>query len=205
MVIKVCGIKYKDNIDLVSTLEIEMIGLNFYEPSIRYVGNTIHSDAFDTIKPTIKKVGVFVNESIEKIKGIATLFNLDYIQLHGNESIDFCTELSMTHDIIKVFRVDDSFTFDSTIGFECSKYFLFDTNCKNYGGSGKKFKWERLNQYTGDIDFLLSGGIGPNDAEELLSFAHPRMIGIDINSKFEDRPAHKSPRLIKSFIQALKS
>jgi Phosphoribosylanthranilate isomerase len=86
---------------------------------------------------------------------------------------------------------------------DCCDYFLFDTKTPAYGGSGKQYNWSILQDYNGVTPFFLSGGIGPNDAERILSFKHPGLLGIDINSRFEIKPALKDVRLISTFINQL--
>jgi phosphoribosylanthranilate isomerase len=103
MVVKVCGIKTKENIEFISKLKIDMIGLNFYPSSIRYIDSSIPAEYFDIIPKEMKRVGVFVNESLENIENLASKFHLDYIQLHGDEDIAFCKSVAAKYKIIKVF------------------------------------------------------------------------------------------------------
>ena len=205
MLIKVCGIKDIKNIRFLSKADIDMIGLNFYKPSIRYISEDVPPMLFDVLPNDIKRVGVFVNEDAKKIRSIIKMYNLDYIQLHGDEDYGFCNRIAEVIPIIKVFRIDDSFNFDTVNEFKSAEYFLFDTQTKEYGGSGKKFNWHMLDQYHGDIPFLLSGGIGPDDHESLAQFAHPSFVGIDINSKFESEPGIKDINLLNPFISLIKS
>lgn len=204
MVIKVCGIKTKENIDLLAQLNVEMIGLNFYPPSARYIDPVIGIDHFSILPKEMKRVGVFVNESLENINEIASKYNLDYIQLHGDEDVNFCKSVAKYHKIIKVFRVDDQTDFHNISEYSFANYYLFDTATKHFGGSGKKFDWSVLEDYKGNTPFLLSGGIGPDDADAVLQYDHPMYLGIDINSKFESEPAVKNPELISPFIHKLR-
>ncbi len=203
MVVKVCGIKTKENIELISHLNIEMVGLNFYPPSVRYIELSVPPDHFDILPKEIKRVGVFVNESLEEIESLASKFCLDYIQLHGEEDVDFCKSVAAKYKIIKVFRVDEQTDFKNISEFSFAEYYLFDTATKHFGGSGKKFDWSRLDEYQGDIPFLLSGGIGPHDTETVSSYIHPQYKGIDINSKFESSPGIKDNELLFTFMEKL--
>ncbi len=205
MVIKVCGIKTEENIELISNLEIDMIGLNFYPPSVRYIEPNFPAECFDVLPQKVKRVGVFVNETLKEIDLIAEKFNLDYIQLHGDEDVDFCKSVAKDHKIIKVFRIDEEADFTKTLAFSFADYFLFDTATKHFGGSGKKFDWSRIDEYHGDIPFILSGGIGPLDAKAVNLYTHPQYEGIDINSKFESALAIKNPELLTPFINALRN
>lgn len=203
MVVKVCGIKTKKNIEAISKLNIDMVGLNFYPPSTRYIESDVPSDLFDILPKEIKRVGVFVNESLETIESIASKFCLDYIQLHGDEDVEFCKSIATIHKIIKVFRVDDQTDFSKLSEYSFADYFLFDTATKQFGGSGKKFDWDKLDEYQGNTPILLSGGIGPEDAEAVSSFIHSQYQGIDINSKFESSPGIKNTDLLITFIEKL--
>jgi len=145
-------------------------------------------------------VGVFVNESATKVFELADKFKLDYIQLHGDEDQIFCSKIAEKISVIKVFRIDEGFDFSLIEKYTSASYFLFDTQTKHYGGSGKKFNWEKLNKYSGKTPFLLSGGIGPNDVDQILAISHPQFVGIDINSKFESSPGIKDKSLVLPFL-----
>ena len=216
MLIKVCGMREPENIRKVSELDIDLMGFIFYPKSPRYVNvistpleNTSDSSAACDNKPFPKKVGVFVDESHQIIAEHVRNYGLDYIQLHGKESSDDIESikslLSQEIRIIKalsVQNVDDVKIWKDYFGKV--DFFLFDTQCKTYGGSGAQFDWSVLEAYDGDIPFFLSGGIGPGDAERVLSFKHPMMIGIDLNSRFEISPALKDVDLLQSFIWKIK-
>jgi len=153
------------------------------------------------IPPSVKTVGVFVNQTIEEIAEKANNHTLDFVQLHGNETPEFCEKLATKNiKIIKAFSVDENFDFSATKPFEKGvSLFLFDTKGNNYGGNGIKFNWELLQNYTGKTPFLLSGGISKNDSEEIKKFKHPAFLGIDINSGFELEPGLKNIKEIKEF------
>lgn len=197
MLVKVCGMKQPDNINELIQSKINFIGFIFYEGSKRYTESVPIP-----IPKSIQKVGVFVNSDLEKLIEIAELNELDYIQLHGDENPAYCLPLKeIGFKIIKVFRVDDQFDFMQTVAFDdIVNYFLFDTKAKEYGGTGKKFNWAKLNEYNGTIPFLLSGGIGSEDYQEINEMKHERFIGVDINSGFEIEPGIKDISMIKRFI-----
>lgn len=203
MIVKVCGLRDEQNIQDICQLQIQWIGLNFYKPSSRYIA-TYEKESISKIPNHIKRVGVFVNGDLETIRQIVEQYELDYVQLHGDESVSFCESISTFCTVIKVFRIDSEFKMPLTEDYESTvDYFLFDTNSKHFGGSGKKFNWDILSQYTGTTPFLLSGGIGPEDTTDLKKLEHPQFIGIDINSKFELAPAVKSKALIETFLTKL--
>ncbi|MDR1517779.1 MAG: phosphoribosylanthranilate isomerase [Dysgonamonadaceae bacterium] len=202
MIIKVCGMRDAENIRQVEKLGVDWIGFIFYPPSARFVG-----DAPAYIPSRAKKVGVFVDEPLSGIKDKIEKFQLDALQLHGNETPEFCDELGgIGVKIIKAFPIPPGgFPAVQVLRYEgkCD-YFLFDTQTAGYGGSGKKFNWDSLSAYRGDTSFLLSGGISPSDTEEILAFSHPRFAGIDINSGFEDAPAQKNIPSVQTFIEKIK-
>ena len=203
MVVKVCGIKTIENVEHIAKMNIDMVGLNFYPPSVRYIDSNVPENHFKILPKNIKKVGVFVNESLNVIEDLASKFNLDYIQLHGDEDVDFCKSVATKYKIIKVFRVDDQTDFTKISEYAFADYFLFDTATKYFGGSGKKFDWYKLNNYKGGTPFLISGGIGPEDAEAVATFIHPKYLGIDINSKFESLPGIKDQELLTPFLEKI--
>ena len=200
MIIKVCGLKFEQNLIDVASLDIDMVGYNFYEPSPRYVQNTL-----PIIPSKIKKVGVFVNASESNILQKVRDYRLDYVQLHGDESPEFCKKIKETIPVIKVFRIDDHFNANHMKEFEFCDYFLFDTATKQFGGSGKKFDWSLLKELDIKVPFLISSGIGPDDLDDILKFRHPTFKGIDINSKFELSAGLKDVGKVKNFADGIKT
>ena len=201
MIIKVCGMRDAENICDIENLGVDWMGFIFYPKSSRYV-----SEIPAYLPTKAKRVGVFVNEPIESILETVKLFQLDYVQLHGNESPEFCDEMGENGlKIIKAFSIENEFPSEKVNAYhgKCD-YFLFDTKTSKYGGSGKKFNWDILSEYHGETPFLLSGGISPDDIDAVKSFSHPKCIGIDINSKFEIDPAFKDVELVKQFTDKIK-
>lgn len=205
MIVKVCGISSIDNqSEIISSLP-DMVGYNFYTPSKRYVIPDIAHELSWQLTPSVKSVGVFVNQEIESIDRINSTVGLDYIQLHGDEDQEYIDLLKEKHIVIKAFGVSSKEDFNNINTITGCEYFIFDTKTMLYGGSGKKFDWSLLAEYKGNTPFLLSGGISPMDTEELKSLQHPQFVGVDINSRFEITPGIKDPDLVKSFIQELKN
>ena len=201
--VKVCGMRNADNIREVEMLGIDMMGFIFWPKSSRYVSKR---PAY--LPQKCKRVGVFVDEDMETIKKIADDYALDFIQLHGHESPEQISHLSLLtphSSLIKAFNIATKEDLDATVPYEgLVDYFLFDTKGKSVGGNGEKFDWRVLEAYNGDTPFLLSGGIGPDDAERVRSFHHPKCIGIDLNSKFEVLPALKDINKLKEFIKKIR-
>lgn len=201
--------KDSDNITELSELPIEMMGMIFYEQSPRYVGtlskNDIQSIGKTTTEQGIDRVGVFVNEKLENILQKVDQYMLDMVQLHGDESPEFCRELNTSIPIIKAFSIADVADLEKTQPYEgLWGYFLFDTKTPQRGGSGQKFDWAILEAYTGRTPFLLSGGISAEDAEAIQQINHPKFYGVDLNSRFETEPGIKNIQLLEQFIKTLK-
>lgn len=189
--------KSVENISKLLVLKPDFIGFVFYKKSTRFVSDFPKL----TIPGSTKKVGVFVNESIEKVLETVKTHKLNFVQLHGDETVAYCKKIAQENiPIIKAFSVHEAFDFSTTAAFApFCVYFLFDTKGKNYGGNGKKFNWEILQKYTLNTPFLLSGGISKNDAEQIKNTHHKALVGIDINSGFEIAPALKNITEIKAF------
>ena len=202
MKLKVCGMKEADNIQGLADLEPNLMGFIFYKHSPRYVGD-LDPEVLSQIPPSIKKVGVFVNETVDTINDIVSKYGLDYVQLHGDEDVAFVKRLHENGvNIIKVFRVQDQLP-DMEAFEPYSAYFLFDTSSKEYGGSGQHFDWSILKSYDLQTPFLLSGGIRLEDVANIKSFELDQLAGIDVNSKFERSPGNKDLEKIEKLMQVL--
>ena len=187
------------NIRDVESLGVDWIGMIFWPKSKRYV-----AEVPSYLPGHLKKVGVFVDSTLDDILQHISDYQLDIIQLHGQESPDFAKALK-PHTIIKAFNIEKADDLLQTEKYEgIADYFLFDTKGKMVGGNGQKFDWSVLTAYQGKTPFLLSGGIGPEDVESVKSFHHPRCIGIDLNSRFESEPGFKDINQLKTFINNIR-
>ena len=200
MIVKVCGMREAENIRAVEALGVDWMGFIFWEHSSRCVCQ----------RPTYlpekaKRVGVFVDASLDVVCQHVETFGLDVVQLHGSESPTYLHDLRSLCDarllIVKAFSIATRDDLLLTSLYEgLADYFLFDTKAQLVGGNGRKFDWSVLAHYDGSTPFLLSGGIGPDDASRLSAFSHPRLAGIDLNSRFEAAPALKNVELLKQFL-----
>ena len=226
LIIKVCGMRDTDNINDVSALDINWMGFIFYAKSPRYV-RQISSNAgiipdYSSLKEKataddagrIRRVGVFVDDMPQNIVTRVFNYHLDIVQLHGSESPVMIDNLRRTLDPdirkgIKIMKAISVKSDDDIL--KCKDYeghvdyFLFDTKTPLKGGSGEQFDWSVLQSYDGATPFLLSGGIGPDDARRVRAFSHPRCIGIDVNSKFEKEPAFKDVDMLRKFISEVRA
>jgi len=196
--LKVCGMRETVNILEVASLQPDYMGFIFYEKSKRFVGNDFSISA--NFPPTIKRVGVFVNEKIDAVEKLVSNYKLDYVQLHGDETPEVCRVLMNDRiGVIKVFSIDKEFDFSKTKPYEpYSDFFLFDTKSESYGGSGKSFDWNLLKKYNQQIPFFLSGGLSPYNIQNLEELQGMNLHAIDINSGVETAPGLKDGTKIKS-------
>lgn len=205
MKLKVCGLKHEDNIKELMQLPIDYMGFIFYNKSPRFVGEDLSFDFIRTIPKHIKKTGVFVNESSYSIINHIAHYNLNMVQLHGNETPELCSELKPYVKVMKAFQIQDDFDFKQLESYlSVVDYFLFDSPTANYGGSGKQFNWQVLKKYSYTIPFFLSGGISEEHIEAIRQLNIPQLVAIDINSKFETEPGLKNTEQINQFILKLK-
>jgi len=208
MIIKVCGMCNPENIQDAKEVGVNWIGFIFYEKSPRCFLNTITVNNFRNISiPFLSKVGVFVNPTQEQLFEAAKEYQLDYLQLHGDESPDFCNSIHKRgFALIKAISIASEKDLERIHEYEGTvDYFLFDTKSKQYGGSGKLFDWSILTAYTGNTPFLLSGGINPESVNAIQKFKHPQFAGIDLNSGFEIKPGLKDIHQLKTFLDNLKT
>jgi phosphoribosylanthranilate isomerase len=203
LAVKICGMKETDNILEIASLKPAYLGFIFAKKSPRYFDGVIPE-----LPESVKKVGVFVEETVEGVVEIVKKHQLEAVQLHGNESVAFCqklkTELDSHIQMIKVFSVGADFDFDALKPFE--KYcdnFLLDTKGKFPGGNGTQFDWQILEKYTSKKPFFLSGGIGVEDVaaiEELQNRNLP-LHAIDCNSKLEISAGVKNKQQCEDFLE----
>ena len=199
MRIKVCGIKQQEQLDQLVDLGIDMVGFNYYGPSPRFLEQKLA-----TAKGSIVRVGVFVNADLEELSTVQLKDDLDFLQLHGTETAEFCAHASTLAPVIKAFGLHRDFDFSVLSDYEpFVEYFLFDTKTPGYGGSGKKFDWEILTEYKGRTPFLLSGGISLTDVDDIKKISHEALAGIDVNSGFEISPGNKDMEKIKDLKKQL--
>jgi phosphoribosylanthranilate isomerase len=204
MKLKVCGMRYEDNIRLITPIKPDYMGFIFFEGSSRHVSSLTPS-----LPSTIKKVGVFVNAPYETIVEKIKTHNLQAVQLHGEESPEFCKSLQPHEiEIIKVFSIKNEFNFEVLAPYETvCDFYLFDTKGPLAGGNGYCFDWSVLKDYPFTKPYFLSGGIGLENLNQLNEFkkspAATYCYAVDVNSKFEIAPAKKNKELLEKFKQLL--
>ncbi|HEU4716615.1 MAG TPA: phosphoribosylanthranilate isomerase [Bacteroidia bacterium] len=209
MLIKVCGISCDEDLAALSRTGIDFAGFIFVESSPRYIDGKIDPELCALLSrsvPSLRKTGVFMDETEENIRENAERYHLDAVQLHGNETPEECARFSGELIVLKAFPVNGEESFDETASYEGTcDYFLFDAKGENAGGNGISFDWTLLRNYEGSTPFLLGGGIGLGDAEKIYAIDHPMFAGIDINSRFELYPGKKNIASVTSFVNAFKN
>ena len=198
------------NINELLGVKPEFMGFIFYEKSPRFVGDSLDADLLKSFPRNVKKVGVFVNATADYILQNVRKYALDFIQLHGNETPDFCKNLKLKGiNIIKAFRVDNSFIFSQLNNYKphCD-FFLFDAKAEcrpddNYGGNGITFDWNILKKYDNEKPFFLAGGIDLDNIDNLEELDNLKIYALDVNSKFEISPALKDIEKLKILISKM--
>jgi phosphoribosylanthranilate isomerase len=205
--IKVCGMRDLLNIREVVKSGPDYLGFIFYPGSKRYVGKEPDDAIFREVQGEVQKVGVFVNENQHSMLELAARYSLNLVQLHGSESPQYCEIIrSSGIKVIKAFGIDEDFKFESTISYQkVCDFLLFDTKSLQHGGTGLKFNWKKIREYQYKTLFFLSGGIGPEDVQDIRDMKHPALHALDINSRFEVEPGIKNVDLVRTFIKEIKN
>jgi phosphoribosylanthranilate isomerase len=204
--LKVCGMRDNDNIQHLLALSPDYMGFIFYEKSARFVGDNLDEELLKSFPKNTKKVGVFVNASIDNIVKCVKKYQLDYVQLHGEEMPEFCRSLRLKGiSIIRAFSIDETFNFAQLNNYKpfCD-YFLFDAKGVNRGGNGIVFDWSLLKRYDNEKPFFLAGGIDLENIQQLDELKDFRIHAIDVNSRFETAPAYKNIEKIKELTTYLR-
>jgi phosphoribosylanthranilate isomerase len=218
MNIKVCGITQLKQLQELDEMGIDFVGLNFYKESPRYVAGKIAGEDVRDGDFDIRKVGIFVNESVNSVLKTAEDYGLDIVQLHGDEAPEYCKRLSEQVEVMKVFRLDkERKSINDLIRHydDVCDYYMFDSGNHSpapggnrevaFGGTGEKFDWDLLTGSSIEKPFFLAGGIGLPDVVKVKTFDHPDLFAVDINSKFEISPGEKDLDLVKMFAQVLRN
>ncbi|MDN4166445.1 phosphoribosylanthranilate isomerase [Cytophagales bacterium LB-30] len=190
---KVCGMREPDNIFALAALAPDYMGFIFYEKSPRYVREYLNAESISQLPASIKRTGVFVNASVAQVMEDIRQFGLQAVQLHGDESPEYCHLIrSLGLEVIKAFPVNDMTNFKELEAYyPVIDYVLFDTASASRGGSGQRFDWRILKNYSQQLPFFLSGGIDVNALQEIEQINDLNLYAIDINSKVEIKPGLK--------------
>lgn len=205
MKLKVCGMRDVENIKALVELKPDFIGFIFYDKSPRFIGNDADVELINSIPREIRKVGVFVNATVDYILQNVRKYGLNYVQLHGNEMPDFCRNLRLKGvNIIKAFSVDNGFIFGQVNNYKPHvDFFLFDAKGDGYGGNGIAFDWSILKKYDNQKPYFLAGGISLDNLDVLETII-PKPYAMDVNSKFEIEPALKDIEKLEELLDKIR-
>lgn len=212
--IKVCGMRDSANVGQLAELKPDYMGFIFYSDSKRFIG-TPGTELFSLVNSPVKKVGVFVNEAMDVVADKVLQYQLDAVQLHGEETGEFCRSFKIflhnmqteKHvEIIKAFGVSEEFDFKALSAYEdFVDYFLFDTKTALHGGSGVGFDWDLLKRYNGTKPYFLSGGLSLENIEKVALLKDIRLYGVDLNSRFEIEPGVKDIEMLKLAFELIRN
>lgn len=188
--------------DLVE-LQPTMIGFIYHEASPRHVDEEQLAKLLPLVPDTIQKVLVTVDQPVKKVAELVSKFPFTHVQLHGSETEEYADQLPSHVRVIKAVSIGDLRDMEQANDLDWPDLLLFDTKGKKAGGNGVHFVWNLLASYTGEVRFMLSGGIGPNDVYEINDLFYPEMQGVDVNSQFETAPGVKDIALLKNFKREL--
>lgn len=197
--LKICGMKIPDNLQAIAALQPDYLGFIFYPESKRYMAEALTPEMVRALPTSIQRVGVFVNADTAYILRQAKVYDLDFLQLHGDESPEDCELLQgKGYQLVKAFGLDQDFDFEQLKRYaKVVDFYLFDTKGLAYGGNGKTFDWTILEQYDQHKPFFLSGGIGLEEIKELEKLKGMRLHALDVNSRFELEPGLKNRDLLQ--------
>lgn len=204
--VKVCGMREPSNIAEVAMLKPEYMGFIFYPQSPRYCG-FVEKGRRVCLPDGIVPVAVTVNMPESGLLKVSETCGITTFQLHGDESPEYCRRLKERgFTIWKAFPIDSADTLSGVVAYEeCVDMVLLDTSTVGYGGSGRKFDWRLLEKYRPNHGFMLSGGIGEEDAEMVKELNHPQLTGVDLNSRFESKPGVKDAVRLSRFVDAIRN
>jgi len=208
MELKVCGITQLEQLLALQEIGVDYAGLIFYGGSPRFIGaHNLEASILNENEITIKRIGVFVNAKEDEILKAVDDWKLEMVQLHGEESPVFCEKISNHVKTIKAFRVkeEESLTYKLAPYENAVEYYLFDAMGKQYGGTGNKFDWKVIAEANIQKPYFLSGGLGPDDVEDIQAFTqiNSNCFAIDVNSRFEVKPGVKNIEIVKTFAESL--
>ena len=199
--VKICGVTSFNDAIMAVNYGASALGFIFYEKSPRYINPKILKTWISNVPSFVKKVGVFVNKDVDKVNIIAEELNLSMVQLHGDESPEYCNQ--MIKPVIKVFRVNNKFDSIMLNNYQVAT-FLFDTyNKENHGGTGESFNWQSILQLNTEIPVILSGGLNADNVLEGIEVVKPSAV--DVNSGVEAAPGKKDEEKIKNLFTILKN
>ncbi|WP_243270083.1 phosphoribosylanthranilate isomerase [Thermanaerosceptrum fracticalcis] len=199
--IKICGITNLADAETATAFGANALGFVF-APSKRKVEPDTARQIIKALPPEVEKIGVFVNEEVARVKEIANYCGLTGLQLHGEESPDYCSYFR-NYDVIKAFRVSNYIDWQSIKPYvvnQCINKILLDTYVpQQLGGTGKTFPWEIVGEQEWEVPVIIAGGLNAGNAALAVRLGKP--FGVDVASGVEKEPGKKDPVKLKAFIE----
>jgi phosphoribosylanthranilate isomerase len=203
--VKICGITNLEDALLSAKFGADALGFNFYEKSPRYIAPEKAREIIEQMPKEILKVGVFVNESLERVCKIAEIAKLDALQLHGEETPEFAAELKAKTnlEIIKAFRVSENFQPEGVLRYKVDAILLDAYSPKEHGGTGETFDWE-IAKKVQDIfpKMYLAGGLAPENIKKAVEKVKP--YAVDSCSRLESKKGVKDSTKVSGFISEVR-
>jgi phosphoribosylanthranilate isomerase len=198
--VKICGITNLDDARLAVETGADMLGFNFYEKSVRCIPPVKAREMIERLPDGVLKVGVFVNETADRIAEIVNFAGLDAVQLHGEESPDFVQELKLLADsrVIKAFRVSKDFIIESVLSYDVDEILLDGFSANAQGGTGETFDWDVAEQISSSVSLYLAGGLSADNVRAAISKVRP--YAVDACSLLESNPGKKDHDKLRRFI-----
>jgi phosphoribosylanthranilate isomerase len=200
MKVKICGITNLDDALLCQTLGADVLGFILYPESKRYISPEDALKIIENLSPFTMKIGVFVNESSEKINGIASKLKLNAVQLHGNETPEIVSKIK--YPVIKSFRIKEQFDFSVLHEYKNAYYLLDSFSKTQFGGTGIKFNWNVIPDNLKN-KIILAGGVSVENIEEIFNTIKP--AAVDLSSSLEYEPGKKNKDKVTEFFRKFNS
>ena len=201
--VKICGITNLDDALAAVSAGADALGFNFYKPSPRYITPQHAGEIIEQLPDSVQPIGVFVNEELDSVRAIAEEAGLRALQLHGDESPEYCRELATDHYVIKTFAVSDSFNLETAKAYEVEAIMLDTKHNRLRGGTGRVFDWSVAQQAAGAIPKLfLAGGLSPENVENAVKTVRP--FAVDACSALEDTPGKKNHERMRVFVNTVR-
>jgi phosphoribosylanthranilate isomerase len=199
--VKICGITEFEDARDAALLGVDAIGLNFYPKSPRYIDAGRAAQIIEKLPPFVTTVGVFVNHpDPQNLEDFAVSLGLHAVQLHGNETPDYCSMIQRVK-VIKAIRVDSNFRVDTLRAYGARTFLLDACSPDQFGGTGRSFNWELVFGANAFGSIIIAGGLNPDNVAEVVGTLHP--FAVDVASGVESRPGKKDYEKMRRFIEAV--
>ncbi len=202
--VKICGITDLTDARLSIEYGADMLGFNFYARSPRYISAESAGAIVSELAEEVVKVGVFVNETVDRISEFARTAKLDVVQLHGDEPPDLVKQIadSVGCGVIKAFRAGPGFDVRSIVDYGLDAVLLDGYSGSVYGGAGQTFDWQIAKRISPSLELYLAGGLSADNVRAAILEIRP--YAVDSCSLLESIPGKKDPEKLRRFITEAK-